>query len=471
MQEFESDLLGEWGQEGGADAAASMLQRYDRVADSWSLPRVGEFWDAVALARQRDRHGEGQTIAVVDDGFDMSVPALARHVLVPNVADPLPYPHGTVVALLILAVAPKARLLLYPARTSRGWDAQAIARALQAIAQTDAQIVNLSLGQAHEVDATDAIVQLLGALPPWPDATEADFQYRIAQGLGLLSGHGAWRRLLWPPDSPLAEMVAALVDSGRAVIAAAGNARGRAYDPALRPGVFAVGFHRVVRAMEVGAERASVRGPTYTQSEFCDFGLLQPPGVLGSSFATPLISGFVALMEQRADLQAYARTIWCASQAEVLMVQPEHGDAGSVRRAQVIVDLFARAVQHAPHRHTGSDGPCPECALFAVSAFVNGGLNRLEWGYPDHAAQMLAPAEAFAPTNPHAAANYALVHAVRARRAKEAGDRQALVHGLQEAKRLMSKACALRPDHLPYERRLQEFVSALATPDGWIMAP
>lgn len=471
MQESGADLLGEWGQEGGADAAAAMLQRYDHVTDSWSLPRVGEFWEAVALARQLGRHGEGQTIAIVDDGFDMSIPALARHILVPQVTHPLPFPHGTVVALLILAVAPKARLLLYPARTSGGWDTQAIARSLQAIAQTDAQIVNLSLGQAHAVDAAPAIEQLLGVLPPWPEATDVDLQYRISEGLGLLSGHGAWRRLLWPPDSPLAELVAALVDGGRAVVAAAGNARGHAYDPALRPGVFAVGFHRVVRAMEAGAETASLRGPTYTQSEYRDFGLQQPSGVLGSSFATPLASGFVALMEQRADLQAYARTMWCAGLAEALMVQPEHADAGSVRRAQVIVDLFARAVQHAPHFHAASDGPCPECAMFAAGAFVNGGLHSLQWGYPDHAAQLLAPAEAFAPTNPHAAANLAMVHAVRARRAKEAGDRLALVNGLQQAARLMGKAGALRPDHLPYARRLQEFVSALANPAGWIMVP
>lgn len=471
MQDQTADLLDGWGQEGGADAAALMLRRYDPATDRWRLPRVGEFWDAVALARALGREGEGRTIAVVDDGFDVTVPALAGHLLVPHVAQPQPCAHGTVVALLILAVAPKARLQLYPVRTAGGWDAQAIARALHDIRQTDAEIVNLSLGRAHAVDAAAALEQLSAAHAPWPGMTEEDVPFWLHQGLGLLAGQGAWRRLLRPPDGPLADRVAALVGSGRTVVAAAGNARGHVYDPALRPGVFAVGFHRVLRAVTAGAETAALQAPTYTQSEYRDFGLQQPPGVLGSSFATPLASGFAALMERRADLAAYARMMWCAGQAETLMADAQDADARSARRVQVVADLFSQAVQCAPHRHGPADGPCPECALFATGTFVNGGLYRLQWGHLADALQLLAPAHAFAPTNPHAAANLAMVHALRARQAKDADDALMLVQDLQEAARLMHKACLLRPEHAPYARRLQEFTAALADPSGWTLAP
>ncbi|KQP49564.1 S8 family serine peptidase [Pseudorhodoferax sp. Leaf274] len=459
----------DWGQDGGADAAASLLQRYDAATGLWNLPRTGEFWDAVALARQLGRFGAGCTIAIVDDGFDMAVPALAPHTLVPHIADPQPFAHGTAVALLILAVAPQARLRLYPTRTAAGWDAQAIAHALQAIARTDAAIVNLSLGQAHAHATLNRFGEFLAAMAPWPGMAEAEAPYWLNSCLGGLAAHGGWRSLLRAPDSPLADPVAALVRGGRTVVAATGNARGHVYDPALRPGVLAVGFQRVARGGDAGMERAALKAPTYSQSEFNDIGLPQPPGVIGSSFAAPLAAGFVALMAERATLPAYAELAWSAGLAEQLMAQlGADGSAPLPRQAQAVALLFANAVQAAPHAHGRGDGPCPECALFGTSAFVNGGLYALTWGDLDRAAALLAPAVAFAPNNPHAAANLAMVHA---RRAEAAGEVQARARELAEAARLMGQACALRPEHQPYRRRLEQFTHAAQDSRGWTLDP
>lgn len=443
-----------------------MLRRYDSANNTWKLPRTGEFWQAVELARQRGRDGAGQTIAVVDDGFDMAIPALSRHSLLPHIVEPQPFTHGTVVALLILAVAPGARLLLYPTRTAAGWDAHAITRALQAIAQTDAAIVNLSLGQAHKPAALSRFDAFIAALPPWPDMAEAEVPYWIASHLGDLAAQGGWRSLLHAPDSPLADPVAALVRSGRTVVAATGNAGGHVYDPALRPGVIAAGFHRVARAADAGMERAVLKPPTYSQSEFRDIGVQQPPGVLGSSFAAPLVSGFVALMGCRSDLQAYGRLAWSAGLAEQLMAQLGGDGAPLPRQLQATAMLFDQAVQAAPHAHAVADGPCPECALLSASAFINGGLFALNRGALDQAQALLAPAEAFAPANPHAAANLAMVYALRAREGQSGAGA-----ALAEAARLMAKAMALRPDHAPYRQRYEEFTRAAGDPRGWSMAP
>lgn len=464
-----SHASGDWAQDGGADAAAALLRRYDPTADRWRLPRRGEFWDAVALAHGLGRFGAGRTIAVVDDGFDMALPALARHTLVPQVSDPQPFTHGTAVALLILAVAPQARLRLYPVRSSAGWDAQAIAGALQAIVQTDAAIVNLSLGQAHAQGPLNRFATFFAAQPPWPDMTQDDVPYWLFEGLGAPARQGTWRGLLRAPSGPLAESVSALTRGGRTVVAAAGNARGHVYDPALRPGVFAVGFQRVTREAGAGMEVATLQPPDYSQSEFNDYCLQQPAGVLGSSFATPLVCGFVALMDDRADLAAYAELAWRCGMAEQLMARPEQrSGAPTPRQVHAVAQLFAGAERAVPHMHTPSSTACPECALFAVSSFVNGGLYQLRLGDLDTAQRLLATAWAVAPTNPHAAAGLALVHASQA---EVQADPASKVRALGQAAHLMAQACALRPAHAPYRTRLAEFTRAAGDPTGWTLAP
>jgi subtilisin family serine protease len=138
---------GNWAQEGGADAAAAMLRRYDASAGGWDLEQTGTLWNAVRYAHELGRTGEGHTIAVIDDGFDTSIPALSRQELAWTSAENRPAAHGTVVALLILEVAPAARVLLFPIAEAGRLNNQLIERALDDVTRIPATIVNLSLGQ------------------------------------------------------------------------------------------------------------------------------------------------------------------------------------------------------------------------------------------------------------------------------------------------------------------------------------
>ncbi len=461
-----------WGQEGGIDAAAELLRHYDRVERSWDLPRIGEFWDAVDIAHSLGRHGDGHVIAVVDDGFDLSIPALAAQTLMGNADQVVPSAHGTVVALLILAVAPDARLLLFPTALGGKWDPVVIQRALYDVERTPTSIVNLSLGAAVPASSVIASDEFLQRLEPWPEMSEEDLPFWISQGMGELNG---WRDLVRPPSpSIFTGPIAALQRSGRTVVAATGNARGYIFDPAFRESVISASFKRIDRTIGSGMEEAVVKEPTYSQSEISDFGITQPAGVLGSSFAAPLISGFAALVASQSDLRSYSEVARLAGLAEQLMVSlPQGARAWSERRDGVVDELFLKAVRAVPHWHSceGGRGPCPECALFAVSAFVNYGLFKLNWGDLEGAELLLGPAERFAPTNPHAAANLGMVYALRARQAQAAGNFGEVVTFLRIATRLQQKAVDIRPDHEPYKRRVAEFIRGARHPQEWRMAP
>ena len=62
----------------GFNLATSLLRRYQIDSETWDLPKEGEFWDAVALAHELRRSGEGCRVAVIDGGFDTQIPALSE---------------------------------------------------------------------------------------------------------------------------------------------------------------------------------------------------------------------------------------------------------------------------------------------------------------------------------------------------------------------------------------------------------
>ena len=461
-----------WGQEAGADVAAAMLSRYGRATQQWDLPRTGEFWDAVASAHELGRSGEGCTIAVIDDGFDLSLPALARQKLAWKIDGMESAAHGSVVALLILEVAPAAQLLLYPTANRGAWNAELIEGALREVAGTPATIVNMSLGEAFANESVFAGEEFLRNLAPWPDMSKDDFPFWVAEGFAALNG---WRDLVRRPDSVIADAATALAQTGRTVVAASGNASGYVFSPALERDVFSVSFSRVNRAVEGLEEKAIAGPPTFSQSEFSDFDLTQPPHVLGSSFATPLVSGFAALMRARTDLSAYREMRRLAGVAAQLYVQL--GDTvrerWSDRRDGVVDKLFKKAVNSQPHPHLSPENYeiCPECAAFAVDSYVNFGLFKFNWGDLDGAEELLRPAEAFAPRNPHAAANLALVYARMAATAQLGGRWVEVSRLLERAAALQRKAFDLRPDHEPYRVRAAEFEAGARNPQQWQIQP
>jgi hypothetical protein len=156
------------------------------------------------------------------------------------------------------------------------------------------------------------------------------------------------------------------------------------------------------------------------------------------------------------------------------MVQLEQvRDTWSDRHDGVIDKLFLKAIQASPHSHDeqSRQSPCPECAFFASHAFINYGLFKLNWGDLDDAEILLSSVEAFAPANPHAAANLGMVYAVRAQRSQNVGNFEEVSNLLKESARLMQKAFHLRPGHEPYQLRMQEFMIGAQHPHEWKMVP
>lgn len=410
---------------------------------------------------------------MIDDGFDLSLPGLAGQESAWAAQGTASTTHGTVVALLIREVAPAARLLLYPAAENGKWNEKLIERALLEIPATPASIVNLSFGLAVPVELAFTGLESLRLAEPWPNMTPEDLPWWLEEQFGLLDD---WGQLVKPPKSDIGEAASAVAETGRTVIAAVGNSAEHLYSPAIEAGVFSVGYQSIERAIPVGLmETAKSAEPTFSQSGFTDFLILQPRRVLGSSFATPLMSGFAALMRSRADLPSYRRMGKLAGAAASLMAQLDHSlDAGwSERRDHVINELFKKAVNLGPHPHFNPDHYtlCPECAYFAENAYVNYGLFLLNWNDLDVAEQLLCPATAFAPSSPHARANLGASFAKRAVRAQEGGEWTQTSALLRAASRLQGEALALRPDHEPYRLRAEEFREGAKDPSNWKLAP
>lgn len=467
----EGDRAGHWGQQGGADVAASLLRRYDPKARTWDLPRAGEFWEAVSLAHDLGRSGAGTTIAVVDDGFATDIPAIADQQLMWPVPSGGMTTHGTVVALLVAQVAPSARLRLYPVARAGAWDPELIESAIGTSSADSATVINMSFGEAFPVDSLALSEQVLSLDSGSTGAAHEDRLFRLAERLAALGG---WRSLVRAPATRIGVAARAAAGAGSVVMAASGNESSHAFSPALEPSVFSIAFFRASRSVVDGLlETAQSKRPTFDESEFSDFGLLQPTGVLGSSFATPLLSGFAALMTDRRELAGFRDSATPSGFADALAITFDPGERWTPTRHGVVDNLYARALDLLPHKHldAASHGPCPECSFFGVPQYINFGLWKFQWGDLDGAERLLRAATAFAPSNPHGYANLGVVCGVRAKAAKERMSLDVASRYLREAVSLFEHAVALRPDDEPYRRRLAEFSAAAEAPEAWDMVP
>ncbi|QXT63154.1 S8/S53 family peptidase [Tessaracoccus palaemonis] len=442
---------------GGADATGALLGRYAPATDSWDLPMGGEFWEAVRSAHGLGRRGAGRVIAIIDGGFDATLPAIARH---PMAWDQDPYAgttHGTVVALLTHQVAPEAQLLLYPASADGRLSLDRVLAALRDCLDRRVDVVNLSLGLGIPMaDASPA----LAADDATPSAARPDVD-DPAENLDV----DDWRRIINVPHSPLWLAARAAAAGGVSVICSTGNSDTAVYVPAVVPGVMAVGFQLVARTITTGMEEAVSKQPTFVQSHFADLLIVQPAGVLGSSFASPLLAGFAALMTDRMELPDFARCARRAANASGAMLLLEQGD-GDNEFLNLVDSLFKEALRSSPHPHYDGDvyavPECPECALFAAPAYNDFGLFAMATGRLDVAVRLFATLRQIAPTNSAAAANLGVAFSEQARHAAETGNHGEAAWLYELAVGHMGNAVALRPEHQPYAQRLTEFRLALA---------
>lgn len=460
--------------EGGADAAALLMRRYDRETGTWRVERSGELWDAVAVAHETGRRGGGRRIAVIDEGFNTGLPALAGQRLAWPVDGSAPTDHGTAVALLVREVAPAADLDLYPTWRDGRLDDDLVVRAIEQAAADGVDVINLSLGEAVPTEDVVRLGEAVSAPPPEVQTQDRPFWFTTQ-----FADPDIWARVVQLPRSVIGDAATAAARAGTTVVAAAGNSTEHVFLPAMETAVLSVGFQRVERTLANGPmEQATAVGPSFAQTAWADVRVQQPARVLGSSFASPLVAGFALLVPEPGTLMAYRAMVHITSMADLLMPQLDDGTTDASRqRHRVVEQLYLRALAEGPHQHHGADRtPCPECSLLAVSTYVNHGLHRSNWGDLERAADVLEAAVTFAPRNPHAAANLAMVRTARAHRLvrsrpPEAGVDDETMSLLGDAVVLWGRACTLRPDHPPYRARLEELTAAVRDPRSWNMQP
>ncbi len=459
--------------ESGADAARLVLDAYHPDTDSWDQPQTGEFWDAVAAAHSQGSDGRGRRIAVIDAGFDLALPALAAQHEVWPTRDGVPTSHGTAVALLVHRVAPGATLDLYPVGTPTGLADEAVGHAIRLAGISGADVINLSLGEPLSLPSTfDHFRQFVDA-DLWADVESDDMPFLVADAL---AADPDWRHLFpAPPESDLLRAIDTALAPGATVVAAAGNDAAEVFTPGIHPGVLAASHLRVDRFSPPGdGELAQAVKPFgYSQSRYSDFAIVQPPHTLGSSFAAPLVSGFAALLPDRANLPRHRVSVRLASLAgELIPLLTGDAPGRSERREGVLERLYTAAINASPHQHFRLDDlhECPECALFAAPAYIDGGLFFLKTGNLDSAQTLLTAAVVFAPRNPHAKANLAMTYAMRAEVSRVSGDREQMVSYLARADAGMREAHALLPDRVDIAARVEEFTAARRSPDTWRFA-
>lgn len=414
--------------------AKSLLESYNPERDEWDFPQADNFWDAVKEAHKLGHRGEGKRIAIIDGSFDLRMPKLrdqAKGSIHKWAAPGESKDHGTAVALLIASVAPSSSFDLYEVSENQKPSQRLVVRALELAGQSEATLINLSIGRP----------------------------------IGILG----WLYWLWRTVKHCEICTAASIaaSNGKLVIAAVGNAEGEIFCPARASSVRSIGFQRVVRTVtktQEGGESESAywEKPSYPQSITPDYTLQQPEGVLGSSFATPLITGAIALIDNVGEVPQFLKASKVGGMAEAMHARIR--DSGSSKGYGLVQKLYIKALSSLPHRHIKEENgpPCIPCSLFAEHLYVNAGLSFIETGQLDFAEELLRAARWFAPWSPHAVANLATLLRSRASNVfKHGGGKTECLHLLCAAREEYQYALKLRPNFGPY-------LSGLKIVDDWL---
>ncbi|NTW63871.1 MAG: S8 family peptidase, partial [Chlorobiaceae bacterium] len=259
-----------------ADGAEATLRYFfERESGKWLLPKDGRFWDAVKAAHAAGQTGQGKTVAIIDAGFDLSIPRLAEHtrcIPIQNFSSSKPADHGTLVALLILEVAPEVQLDLYEVTGPDGRiDIQLLMKAFELVRSSSAVLLNVSLGHARHL-TTDELI----ALQAGTGLTDDDLRLMVEEG-----------RPLTDHECPLCAAADAVAKSGKLVVAAAGNDSDAIYCPARSRNVIASGFsmEKLNIAPDGGELANSKITEEFSHSQFADYAIKQVPGALGTSYS------------------------------------------------------------------------------------------------------------------------------------------------------------------------------------------
>lgn len=344
----------------------------DRPSGRLTLQRRGRIWEAVATAQRLGATGAGRLVAIIDGGFDLTVPGLSDRLhpasrVRADTVDPTAS-HGTAVALLVREVAPDCELLLIDVRAAMPIPPNDVGDAIELARVHGADVINLSLQFPTDcplrdtswiredvlTSAAPAVADYVAQVEAWIEHAEPYAGARCGFSCAICDALGA-------------------VPASTLVVAASGNWEAQSC-PACFDRVVGVGFHRT--------GRVEVAGSVFTTSEFpiskgpvgrAELLVEEPPGFLGTSFAAPLLSGLGALVPEPAILAelasmsgamtpvlTLANTQWSTGPDAL----PE--DAPNVLHQGLL--RFAEAMPP-PHRHFEQEGvrrACAECTLLLI---------------------------------------------------------------------------------------------------------
>jgi hypothetical protein len=220
------------------------------------------------------------------------------------------------------------------------------------------------------------------------------------------------------------------------------------------------GFQSVVRTSvqqpDGGWTDDAVAGPpNYPQSSIVAYLVQQPPQAVGSSFATPLLSGVVALMDEPETLGGFMRASYLTGRGQKAIAAEVYREATN-EEGEEAVRLLLEAADAVPHRHdleTGPLSPCFECSVFAERLYADLGRHLLGFQKIEAAERWLRIGLAVCPWSTDAAANLgaSLMH-------RAAGNRELL----QEARSLYERALASRPDSQTFLMTIRSIDEQLA---------
>jgi tetratricopeptide (TPR) repeat protein len=435
-------------------AMANLLAQYEPATENWRLEKKGPFWDAVKRAHQAGQHGLGSRVAVIDSSCDFSIPQIYRQTGGrPKLPGPSgePTDHGTLVSLLIGAVAPECNMDIYEISRNGEPDINAVEKAINLAAKSNADIICLSLGSPIDIELKEKYVEALrrkDILTYFKMSIEDDGQIAERE----------------EPACSLCKAASQAVKKGKMVFAAVGNDKGAAYCPALHTDVVSSGFQLVTKsvvAADYGGYREVAYGnlPNFNQSLLSDYTVMQLPGALGSSFACPLIAGAATLGIKQEELKKFLISSSLTSTADAL--QPLLSSESPRELIDLVKHAYQKAFQKHPHQHLkpGGAAGCIGCSFFSLQLYCNGGLFNLNTGNYDIAESFLRVARWFAPWSCDAAAN--LGRTLQAQAEKILSIENDIVHAqklLDESIQHYTDALTIRPGFPPYQNQLEEII-------------
>lgn len=400
---------------------------YSIKTNSFNFKKDNEFWHSIGFAHKNGINGRGIKAAILDIGFDLSYPSLQKqtklhrqyHLQKNSVT------HGNTVALLVLEVAPQVELHLFDIGKNGSPNPDFIDLAIEEITQIGMNIVNLSWGKKVPKKVHTA--------------TELAIENCNCYVCSKIK--------------PLAQHTL--------VVTSVGNDANFQYCPSTVPNVYNAGFQSesvtVKKTLDGGKAylAGAIHPKTFSQSLNTHFTIMQPDNLTGSSFASPLFAGFLALMENpKNDLLKYLSAAEYNARAASLVLTAEKNKT-ILTDYEAIENHFLNGIRCNPHGILCDKNDfCLECSTFTLDGYQNLALLYLNTNQFPLAKKLALHAITIAPFSAHAYATLATIYREQVRKEIKIKvlSKTILVEKLKSAIINYEKAIERKPDYVEVYR-------------------